>query len=174
MSEKTMSLVDHLTELRARLVFTVIGLIITFIAGLFLAEPVIVYLQHAEIARHIHMNAFRVTDPLDVYMKFAFIIGIILASPLIMYQFWAFIRPGLYPQEQKITLAYIPVTFFLFIFGIMFSYFIIFPNILNFMNNLGEKLHIHNVIGINEYFSFLIQMTLPFGFLFQMPFLLCS
>lgn len=171
MPDKKMSVVEHLTELRTRLVFTLIGLIVTFIAGLFLAEPAIVYLQHAEMARNIHMNAFRVTDPLDVYMKFAFIIGIIFASPLIMYQLWSFIRPGLYENEQKVTLAYIPLTFFLFVFGILFSYFVIFPNILNFMNNLGRNLHIHNVIGINEYFSFLIQMTLPFGFLFQMPLL---
>jgi sec-independent protein translocase protein TatC len=171
MSEKTMSVVDHLTELRTRIVVVLIGFVVTFVAGLFLAKPVILFLQHAEQAKNIDMNAFRVTDPLDVYMKFAFIIGIVLCSPVIMYQIWAFIRPGLLEHEQKVTLSYIPMTFFLFIFGLMFSYFIIFPNILGFMQDLGQSLNIDNVIGINEYFSFLIQMTLPFGFLFQMPIL---
>ncbi len=171
MSDKKMSVVDHLTELRTRIIVVLIGFVVTFIAGLFLSKPVILFLQHADQAKAIDMNAFRVTDPLDVYMKFAFIIGLVLCSPVIMYQLWAFIRPGLLDHEQKVTLSYIPMTFFLFVFGVLFSYFIIFPNILGFMKNLGQSLHIDNVIGINEYFSFLIQMTLPFGFLFQMPIL---
>ena len=155
MSEKTMSVVDHLTELRTRIVVVLIGFVVTFVAGLFLAKPVILFLQHAEQAKNMDMNAFRVTDPLDVYMKFAFIIGIVLCSPVIMYQIWAFIRPGLLKHEQKVTLSYIPMTFFLFIFGLMFSYFIIFPNILGFMQDLGQSLNIDNVIGINEYFFLL-------------------
>ncbi|TCP19727.1 sec-independent protein translocase protein TatC [Scopulibacillus darangshiensis] len=171
MSDKRMSVVDHLNELRRRIVTVLIGFIVTFIIGFFLAKPVIVFLQHADQAKDINMNAFRLTDPLDVYMKFAFIIGIVLISPLIMYQLWAFVRPGLYENEQKVTLAYIPLTLILFLGGVAFSYYIVFPNIVGFMGNLGEMLHIENTIGINEYFSFLLQMTLPFGILFQMPIL---
>ncbi|MFC7393523.1 twin-arginine translocase subunit TatC [Scopulibacillus cellulosilyticus] len=171
MSNKRMSVVDHLNELRKRLMIVVFGFFVTFIIGMLVAKPVIIYLQHSEQAQDIAMNAFRVTDPLNVYMEFAFIIGIVLVSPLIMYQLWAFVSPGLYEHERKVTLSYIPVTLILFLIGIAFSYYILFPFVVGFMGNLSKALHIQNEIGINEYFSFLLQLTLPFGFLFEMPML---
>lgn len=170
MQEKNMSIAGHLTELRSRLIKILIGLIFTFIIGLFMSKPVILYLQNSEQA-HLTMNAFRISDPFNVFLQFAFIIGIVLISPVILYQLWAFISPGLHEQERKITLSYIPLAVILFLLGIAFSYFILFPFVLRFMTNLSHSLNINNVIGINEYFNFLIQITIPFGILFQMPIL---
>lgn len=72
-------------------------------------------------------------------------------------------------KRKKITLAYIPVSVFLFLSGISFSYFVLFPFIVRFMKQLGDRMEINQVIGINEYFHFLLQITLPFGLLFQLP-----
>ncbi|MBM7646591.1 sec-independent protein translocase protein TatC [Scopulibacillus daqui] len=171
MSNKRMSVIEHLNELRRRLMIVVFGFIVTFIIGLLAAKPVIIYLQHSEQAQDITMNAFRVTDPLNVYMEFAFIIGAVLVSPLVMYQLWAFVSPGLYEHERKVTLSYIPIALILFLLGLAFSYYILFPFVVGFMGHLSKEMHIQNVIGINEYFSFLLQLTLPFGFLFEMPIL---
>lgn len=169
MADRHMSVVDHLNELRGRLIISGIGFIVTFIVGFFVAKPVIIYLQNSEQAHNIQMNAFSVTDPINIYMKFALIIGLVLLSPLLMYQLWAFIRPGLYELEQKVTLSYIPMTLILFLGGVAFSYYIVFPYVLEFMISLSKMLDIQNVIGINEYFTFLLQITLPFGLLFEMP-----
>lgn len=172
MSDQKMSMRQHLEELRRRILIVAVGFVATFIVGFFLSKPVIIYLQRAEVAKGIEMNAFRVTDPFNIFMQMAFVIGIILVSPLILYQLWAFVSPGLRDNERKVTLTYIPLTVILFLAGVAFSYFILFPYVLHFMATLSHSLGINNVIGINEYFHFLLGLTLPFGFIFEMPILI--
>ncbi|WP_085520878.1 twin-arginine translocase subunit TatC [Tuberibacillus sp. Marseille-P3662] len=171
MADKYMSMTEHIHELRRRLMIVAIGFVIAFVVGFFLSKPLILYLQKAEEAKGVAMNAFRVTDPLNIFIQMAFVIGIIIALPLILYQIWAFIAPGLYKKEQKVTLAFIPLAVLLFLGGLAFSYYILFPYTLNFMGNLSTSLNIESEIGINEYFRFLLQITLPFGFVFQLPIL---
>ncbi|MFS0865355.1 twin-arginine translocase subunit TatC [Fredinandcohnia sp. 179-A 10B2 NHS] len=169
MSEKEMSVYDHIGELRKRLIYVVVFFFIVALGSFFLAEPLIIYLQNAEEAKELTMNAFRMTDPIKIYMQFAFIIALIISSPFVLYQLWAFISPGLYEKERRVTLSYIPISVGLFLLGVSFSYFILFPFVVNFMGRLASRLEINQVIGINEYFQFLLQLTLPFGFLFQLP-----
>lgn len=96
-------------------------------------------------------------------------IAVIMTSPVILYQVWSFVSPGLYDKERKVTLSYIPVSVLLFLGGLAFSYFILFPYVVSFMMRLSGDLDIQQVIGINEYFQFLFQITIPFGLLFQLP-----
>jgi sec-independent protein translocase protein TatC len=142
---------------------------VALIAGFFLATPLITYLQSTPTAQNLPMNAFKMTDPIRIFMTFAFASALIITFPIILYQLWAFVSPGLHETEQKATLAYIPFAFILFLVGLSFSYFVLFPFIVQFMSNLSERLGITEQYGINEYFSFLFQVTLPFGFLFQLP-----
>ncbi|WP_338752896.1 twin-arginine translocase subunit TatC [Bacillus sp. FJAT-52991] len=169
MSRQDMTIYEHVGELRKRLIIVVVFFFFAMILGLFSAEPIIRYLQHADEAKELTMNAFRVTDPLKIYFQMAFIIAIVITSPMILFQLWAFVSPGLLDKERKVTLSYIPVSVLLFLGGLSFSYFILFPHIIHFMMNLSGKLNIEQVIGINEYFQFLFQITIPFGFLFQLP-----
>ncbi|WP_246946084.1 twin-arginine translocase subunit TatC [Bacillus pinisoli] len=169
MNYNEMSVYDHIGELRKRLIIVVVFFLFAMVGSFFLAEPLIVYLQHADEAKELTMNAFRLTDPIKVYMEFAFIIAFIMTFPISLYQLWAFISPGLYEKERKVTLSYIPISLLLFLTGISFSYFVLFPFVVDFMTRLSERLHIEQVIGINEYFDFLIQLTIPFGLLFQLP-----
>lgn len=169
MEKNELTVIEHFVELRRRLVFIVVFFLLAMIGSFFLAEPLIVYLQQTDEAASLELNAFRLTDPLKIYMQIAFIIACVITSPFVLYQLWAFISPGLYEKEKKITLAYIPVSVFLFLSGISFSYFVLFPFIVRFMNQLGDRMEINQVIGINEYFHFLLQITLPFGLLFQLP-----
>ncbi|MGG3451759.1 twin-arginine translocase subunit TatC [Domibacillus aminovorans] len=169
MSLQDMTIYEHLEEFRKRLMIVVVFFFIAAIGGLFLAKPIIHYLQHADEAAALSMNAFRVTDPLKIYFQMAFVIGIILTSPVILYQLWAFVSPGLHEKERRATLSYIPASVLLFLGGLAFSYFILFPYIIHFMMKLSGDLNIEQVIGINEYFQFLFQTTIPFGFLFQLP-----
>ncbi|MDV2686638.1 twin-arginine translocase subunit TatC [Alkalihalophilus lindianensis] len=169
MEARDMSVMDHIGELRRRIMIVVVFFLIALIAGFFLATPLITYLQNAPTAQDLSMHAFKMTDSIRVFMTFAFASALIIIFPVILYQLWAFIRPGLHENEQKATLAYIPIAFILFLTGIAFSYFILFPFIIHFMSDLAERLNITEHYGINEYFSFLFQITLPFGLLFQLP-----
>ncbi|MBU7595979.1 MULTISPECIES: twin-arginine translocase subunit TatC [Bacillaceae] len=169
MKHDEMSVIEHITELRKRLVIVVVFFFLAVIAGFLLSGPIIKYLQHTDEAKSLTLNAFNLTDPLMVYMKFAFIIAFVITSPIILYQLWSFVSPGLYEKERKVTLSYIPISVFLFLLGLAFSYFILFPFVIDFMERISNDLDVNQVIGINEYFSFLIQLTLPFGLLFQLP-----
>lgn len=169
MEQRDMSVMEHIVELRRRIIITLVFFIIALIAGFFLATPIITFLQSAPTAADLPMNAFKMTDPIRIFMTFAFAIALILTFPVILFQLWAFVRPGLHENEQRATLAYIPFAFILFICGLAFSYFILFPFVVQFMGNMAEKLGITEQYGINEYFTFLFQITLPFGALFQLP-----
>jgi sec-independent protein translocase protein TatC len=169
MLDREMSVYDHIGELRKRIIIIAAFFFVSAIGGFFLAEPIIVYLQQTNEAKDLTMNAFRLTDPIKIFMQFSFIIAFIITFPVTLYQLWAFISPGLFERERKVTLSYIPISIFLFLSGLAFSYFILFPFVVNFMSRLADRLDINQVIGINEYFQFLFQLTLPFGLLFQMP-----
>ncbi|WP_433746670.1 twin-arginine translocase subunit TatC [Falsibacillus pallidus] len=169
MNQKDMTIFEHIGELRKRLIIVVVFFFVAIVASFFISQPLIRFLQHADEASQLTMNAFRITDPFKVYMEMIFFLAVILTSPVILYQLWAFISPGLYERERKVTLSYIPFSVILFLAGLAFSYFILFPNIIKFMMNLSGDMEIQQVIGINEYFQFLFQITVPFGFLFQLP-----
>ncbi len=169
MSQKDMTVYEHIGELRKRLMFVVVFFVLAVIGSFFLAEPLIRYLQHADEAKELTMNAFRITDPLKIYMEMMVFIALLITSPLILFQLWAFISPGLHDRERTVTLSYIPISLILFLSGISFAYFILFPYVVEFMTSLSNSLNIEQVIGINEYFHFLFQLTIPFGFLFQLP-----
>lgn len=168
-SQRDMTVYEHIGELQKRLMFVVVFFLLAVVASFFLAEPLIKYLQHADEAKEMTMNAFRVTDPLKIYMEMIMFIAVIMTSPVILYQVWSFVSPGLYDKERKVTLSYIPVSVLLFLGGLAFSYFILFPYVVSFMMRLSGDLDIQQVIGINEYFQFLFQITIPFGLLFQLP-----
>ena len=172
MNSNNQTVIEHIEELRKRLYFTVVFFIIAIAGAFFLAEPLIHFLQNSDTAQSLELNAFKVTDSIKIYFQMIFYIALLLISPIILYQLWAFVSPGLYDKERKVTLSYIPFAFILFIAGIAFSYFLLFPYILNFMLDLNARLEIEPTIGIGYYFSFLFQITLPFGLIFQLPVIL--
>ncbi len=172
MTEKDMTLVEHIGELRKRLTIIVVFFVLALIGSFFIAQPLIEYLQYTEEARDLTLNAFKITDPLKIFMQVTMILALIITSPLIMYQFWAFISPGLLDKERRATLSYIPFSVLLFLGGIAFAYLILFPYVIGFMLNISDNMNIQETIGINEYFQFLFQITLPFGLIFQLPVLM--
>jgi sec-independent protein translocase protein TatC len=108
------------------------------------------------------------SDVIKVYFQLASIFAFAGLIPIAAWQIWIFVKPGLRSNERKLALSYIPALFLLFIAGISFGYFFIFPNILRFLTNLGKEMMITNFTADN-YFSFLINITLPFGIAFELP-----
>lgn len=169
MNQKEMTFLDHIEELRKRLMRIVVFFVLAVIVGFLVVEPIINFIQNADVAEELTMNAFRVTDPFKVYMNMTFVIALIITSPVVLYQLWSFVSPGLLEKERRVTLSYIPVSVLLFLGGLAFSYFVLFPFLIKFMLDLSNEMSIQSTIGINEYFQFLFQITIPFGLLFQLP-----
>lgn len=172
MNEQDLTLIEHIDEIRKRLMTIVVFFVVAVVGSFFLAKPLIHFLQYSEEAKSLTLNAFTITDPIMIYLKVIIFVAFVLTSPVILYQLWGFVSPGLYEAERKATLSYIPFTFFLFLGGILFSYKVLLPYVLNFMMLLSADLGINQVIGINDYFNFLFQITIPFGIIFQLPIVL--
>ncbi|MFF2754792.1 twin-arginine translocase subunit TatC [Psychrobacillus sp. NPDC058041] len=169
MNQRDLTIIEHIEEFRQRLWVSVVFFVLAVAGSFFLAEPLIHFLQHNVHTKDLTLNAFQVTDPIMIYLKVIVIIALIITSPVLSYQLWSFVSPGLHEKERKATLSYIPYSFILFLAGMSFSYFVLFPYIINFMTKLSGDLGIVQVIGINEYFNFLFQITIPFGIVFQLP-----
>ena len=169
MNPRELTVVEHMEELRKRLFLVAFFFVLAIFVGFYSAKPIIRHIQFSENAKDITMNAFSVSDPLTVYLQVTFIVAAVIVSPLLLYQLWAFITPGLHEAERKATLKYIPYAFVLGIGGMAFAYYILFPFVMRFMIGLADDLNITQTIGINEYFSFLFKLVIPFGLLFQLP-----
>lgn len=160
-----MNIIEHLAELRKRLIITAVSFILFFIVGFYFVEDIFKW-----FVKDLQMKLM-VLGPSDIiwiYFMLASVIAITVTIPILALQIWLFVKPALKPNEIKATLAYIPALFSLFIIGLAFGYFIIFPMIYQFLLNLGGDLFLTNFTA-EKYFKFLFNMTIPFGVLFELP-----
>lgn len=170
MQENTASLVEHLTELRKRLIWVIVVLVLAMIGGFFLAKSLLLYLMHTEPASSIvTLNTFSPWDAIRLYMQFAFAIGLTVTMPFALLQIWLFVKPGLMEYEQKATLRYIPGAVFLFLLGLSFAYFIIFPMAFYFTSTVTKSLGLTETYGAAQYFTFMFNILLPMALLFELP-----
>ncbi|CAM3623410.1 twin-arginine translocase subunit TatC [Marinicrinis lubricantis] len=164
-----MSFVEHLTELRKRIVRIVIVLVITMVAGLLLANPIITYLKSVEPASKIEWNVFSPWDSLRIYMNVSFLFALLITLPFALYQLWGFAKPGLEPHERKATVGYIPAAVVLCLLGIAFGYFIVFPMAFYFSSSITESMGLTETYGISQYFSFMFNILIPITIVFELP-----
>lgn len=162
-------LLQHLGELRRRLIWVLLVFAAALIVGFIFAEPIVQYLKNDPAARDIPWNVFALADALRVYLQFAFVIALVITTPFAMFQLWQFVKPGLKPDERKATLMYIPGAFFLFILGIAFAYFGVFPFIVQFVTSFADRLGAQEMYGISQYFGFMFRLILPLGVVFELP-----
>ena len=160
-----LNIIEHLDELRRRLIITVSAFLIFLCVSFFYVKDIYLFFT-GDLD-----NELLVLGPSDViwiYFTIASIIALAFTIPVLALQLWLFIKPALKKHEQRIALFYIPALFLLFIGGLAFGYFVIFPIVLNFLVELGaEAMDIS--FTVDRYFKFIINMTLPFGILFELP-----
>ncbi len=156
--------IGHLGEMRRRLIFTSVAFLVS-LAGTFIYVRDIYLWLVRDLDQKLAILA--PSDIIWVYMMIAGIFAMAITIPVAGYQTWKFVKPALRPEEQRATLAYIPSLTVLFIMGICFGYFVIFPMVLSFLEKLAGDFEI--VYTAEKYFSFMVNMTLPFGLLFEMP-----
>lgn len=172
MNKDDLTVVEHLDELRKRIMVVLYSLVAGTVVGFYFGKPVTKFLTRDDVPKEIELHYFKVSDPLTIYITVIMIIALILISPVILYQLWAFISPGLHPKERRATLAYIPISIVLFLAGLAFSYIFVFPYLIYFTIGLASEMGVNQMIGVREYFNELLRFTIPFGFLFQLPILL--
>ena len=165
-----MTFLEHLDELRRRLVHIVAYLGIGFAACFFFHKPIYDFLAipFTSVALPGTKLVFtNLTDPFTLYMKVAFIAGIFLTSPLCLYEVWKFIAPGLYRKEKKYVLPFLVSSVFLFLAGGAFCYWIVLPQAYRFLIDFGSSFN--PMVKIDEYFDLTSMMLLGFGLIFEMP-----
>ena len=164
--EETMTLLEHLDELRKRLTLVVV---VNFVAMIILfgeTDDIMSYLLN--INPGLDLVYISPSELLAVYIKIAFIMAIVLCSPVTIYQIWAFIEKGLYKNEK----IYVGITLIfgviLFVVGVLFCYFLVLPTTLQFFIRIAIE-EVNSMISIDSYVSFVNMMLLSFGIVFELP-----
>ena len=177
------SFVEHLTELRSRLVKSVIYLFIFFIVCYFFAENIYAFLvePYAEAVKDDSVNRRLIFTALQetfiTYLKVAFFAAMFFSSPIILTQIWKFIAPGLYKDEKKALLPYLIATPTLFLLGGMLVYYLVMPLAIKFFLSFETASQINTLpiqleAKVNEYLSLIMRLIFAFGISFQLPVLL--
>ncbi|MFH1231277.1 MAG: twin-arginine translocase subunit TatC [Planctomycetota bacterium] len=171
MEGKKLSIGEHLEELRLRLIYSAIIFVITTIVCLIFQEQIIkiIVAPHLKIASGKTLKIFNYPEGFFVYFKASLIAGLLLAAPFIIYQIWKFISAGLYPHEKKYVIFYLPSSLTLFIIGVLFSYFIFIPFMLDFLYHYSDPAFVESTINLNNYFNLFIMFTLIMGGVFELP-----
>jgi sec-independent protein translocase protein TatC len=168
-----MSLLDHLEELRRRLVFSIIAITVGFLSCWYFSGPIFAWLARP-VTQFLPAGdklAFTgLVDPFMLYVKVALLAGVFLASPVLLLQVWLFIAPALYRGERRIAIPFILFTTIFFLGGGYFGYAVAFPAVCKFLLSVGADFK--QVITVNEYFAMASKVILGLGLVFEMPMLI--
>ena len=171
----TMGFLDHLEELRKRIVYSIIAVAVGFFACWGYAEriysimqrPIMDALQRNGLsAKLVYVNP---TEPFNLYLKVGMMAGLFVASPFVLYQIWCFISPGLYRNEKRYVMPFMTSTIALFIAGGYFGYKIVLPQALVFLIGYGKDFQ--PMITLGEYSSLFLTIIVGLGVIFEMPIL---
>ena len=163
-----MTFLEHLDELRKRIVYSLLAVVVAAIGSWFYREAIFEFL--ALPIRQVVGDLFitKVTDSITIYLKVAFVTGIFVSAPVVLTQVWLFIAPGLYRREKVYVIPFLVSSTVLFLLGGVFAYFIILPTALRFLiTEMGEQFE--PIITAVDYFSFEIIILLGMGLIFQLP-----
>jgi sec-independent protein translocase protein TatC len=176
-SSGEMPFLDHLEELRWRIIYSLAALVVGIGIGFavtikfdllqILQLPVLPYL------RGNHLVYTHPGDTFSVLMQMAFVVGIAVAIPVIAYQAWSFLAPALHKHEKKVVVPVLGVATLLFIAGVALAYFLVLPMTLKFLFGL-EATTLTPMITVSEYFGFVTSLCLAFGAVFEVPIILVA
>ena len=180
---KKSSFVEHLTELRSRLVKSIIYLFVFFVLCYFFAEDIYSFLldPYSEAVKGDEINRRMIFTALHetfiTYLKVAFFAALFITSPIFLTQIWKFVAPGLYKNEKKALLPYLIATPTLFLLGGMLVYYLVMPLAIKFFLTFETSaqaggLPIQLEAKVNEYLSLIMRLIFAFGLSFQLPVLL--
>lgn len=180
-----MPLIEHLRELRGRLGKALVAVVIAFVIGFVVRQPVFDLLiqPYCDLPAELRAGSVALdasgrcslifTDVLGAFfvsLKAAAVVAIVLAAPVVAYQVWRFVTPGLRPVERRYALPFVAISFILFAGGGVFAYFII-PRGLELLLGFGGE-NVISLMDANRYLGFIIQTMVAFGLAFEVPLIL--
>ncbi len=173
-SSAEMPFLDHLEELRWRIIWSLAALVVGVALGFFIVikfdllmwmqGPILPYLHGRRLS---NMN---VAGGFSIMMQTALILGVVIALPVIIYQVWAFLSPALHRHEKKLAIPVIVGAVALFVGGAALAWFFVLPMTLKFLTGMGEE-HFDQVLSATDYFGFVSTMVLLMGAVFELPIL---
>src|SRR5215469_9205830 len=170
-----MGFLEHLEELRRRIIYSLIAVVVGFFLCWGYAEniyaimqrPIMDALRHNGMAEKlVYLNP---TEPFNLYLKVGFLAGLFVASPFVLYQVWLFISPGLYRNEKRYVMPFMVSTVSLFLAGGYFGYKLVYPQALEFLIGYGKQFQ--PMITIGEYTDLFLTIIIGMGIIFEMPIL---
>ncbi len=166
-----MSLMEHLEELRNRLLWSIGYLLVGCAVAYAFHTRLITFIQKPLLNIHLQMTMTHPTDALNLIIKTSFVFGAILASPFILYQLWLFISPGMYSHEKKYVVPFMTTTVFLFLAGAAFGYLYVLPRaMVVLIQDFGKNFS--HMITIEDYTGFFLAVILGLGVTFELPILI--
>ena len=169
-------LLDHLIELRRRLLYCIAALIVTFAIAMYFAEDIFAVLVHPLLAAGQNKVIYtEIFEAFFVQIKVAFFAAMMLSFPVIANQLWQFVAPGLYKKEKRALLPFILATPVLFLTGASMAYYVAIPMALHFLlgfDGMVGGIHREALPAIGNYLSFVMQFLFGFGISFLLPVLL--
>lgn len=163
--EGHLSILEHLNELRIRITWAAVSVLVTTIVGFFFAEEILQFLLTPYQGE---LQVLRPTEGIETFFKVALLIGVIIAMPMILYQLWLFIAPGLTKSERRYVYLFVPLTTALFGIGILFAWLVLVPAAVNFLSTFMPDIFNTDWTG-QEYISFILAMLFWLGISFEMP-----
>jgi sec-independent protein translocase protein TatC len=164
--DKKTGILDHLRELRKRLLWSVVAIVITTSVCFFFIADIVDILK--EPAGDINLVFIEMTEGFSVYMRVALMSGIVLAMPFLIYQFLMFVIPALTHQERKMVYIILPFVTIMFAGGVVFGYFYLIPPATKFLLGIGTELA-EQQIRVSNYISFITRLLIGIGILFELP-----
>jgi sec-independent protein translocase protein TatC len=166
-----MSFLEHLDELRKRLMWAIGALFAGFLIALFFIDTIFGFIMRPLAATLPAGRKMIYTEPTEAFMlqlKVAALAGVVIAAPAVMWQLWLFIAPGLYRREKRLALPFIVSTSLLFVAGAAFNHYVVFPIAFTFLGSFTKD-YMEFMPRITPVFSLYSQLLLAFGIIFQMP-----
>ncbi|MEQ6388534.1 twin-arginine translocase subunit TatC [Bacillaceae bacterium S4-13-58] len=163
--DKEMNLLDHLDELRNRLIWTAVVFLVFLVLGfVFVTDIYNFFIRNLEF----QLTVIGPGEIIWTYFMLASVVALAGTLPFLLLQVWLYVRPALTKKERKATLNYIPAVFLLFLGGLSFGFFVVHDLILNFLMSLGDEMF-QTMFTAEKYFRFLLGVTLPIAILFEIP-----
>jgi len=165
-----MSFLDHLEELRFRIIKCLASILIFSIAAYIFSDQIYTILQIPlyKAVPDIKLHYFKVTEGFTIRVKMSLLAGMIVSVPVILYQIWQFVVPGLYEREKRMVVPVVAAGSIFFLLGAIFCFFVVLPRAIAFLSNVAFE-GLEPTWMIQEYFSFMMRMILAFGVAFELP-----
>jgi sec-independent protein translocase protein TatC len=165
-----MGLLEHLEELRKRIVVSLAAVFVAFLGCFAVAEHIYAFLERPVrglLPEGTRLAFTSLTQPFLLYIKVAALAAIFVAMPVLLSQVWGFVAPGLYRRERRYAAGFIIAGSLFFVGGAAFGYWIAFPRAAKFLLQVGERFDA--ILTVDNYFSFLLTLLLGLGMMFQLP-----